>query len=142
MREKVNEIATWDRPRCAAEWSSVVGHPPQRVLSLGLLRRALAFELQCKELNGHSAAVKRQLRSALPKTPDARVAEQGSPASAPPLTLGTQLVREWNGRIYRVLVTDDGFALDGTSFRSLSAVAKRITGAEWSGPRFFGLRKR
>lgn len=57
------------------------------------------------------------------------------------LTPGTQLVREWNGRVYRVDVTADGFEKDGQAYTSLSAVAKRITGAEWSGPRFFGLKK-
>ncbi|WP_141138252.1 DUF2924 domain-containing protein, partial [Boseongicola aestuarii] len=46
------------------------------------------------------------------------------------------------GRVYRVNVTSDGFEMDGQTFSSLSAVAKRITGAEWSGPRFFGLKKR
>ena len=65
----------------------------------------------------------------------------GSIKPAPALSPGNQLVREWNGRIYRVLVLDDGFELDGRRYRSLSAVARHITGAAWSGPRFFGLKK-
>lgn len=52
---------------------------------------------------------------------------------------GTRLVREWNGRMHVVEVTDDGFVWNGKSYRSLSAIAKRITGAHWSGPRFFNL---
>jgi hypothetical protein len=52
---------------------------------------------------------------------------------------GTRLVREWNGRSHFVDVSEDGFVFDGKTYRSLSAIAKRITGAHWSGPRFFGL---
>jgi hypothetical protein len=60
-------------------------------------------------------------------------------ASAGALQPGTCLMREWNGRTYRVEVVEDGFVMDGRAYRSLSAIAKRITGAQWSGPRFFGL---
>ena len=62
-----------------------------------------------------------------------------APASAPLLRPGVQLMREWNGRTYRVEVTEDGFAMDGRTYASLTAIARRITGAHWSGPRFFGL---
>jgi hypothetical protein len=48
-------------------------------------------------------------------------------------------MREWNGRTYQVEVIRDGFVMDGRTYKSLSAIAKRITGAHWSGPRFFGL---
>lgn len=63
------------------------------------------------------------------------------PIQIPLLSTGTQLVREWNGRPYRVEVTEAGFELDGKCYSSLSAIAKNITGAHWSGPRFFGLNK-
>jgi hypothetical protein len=53
---------------------------------------------------------------------------------------GTALVREWNGRSQRVIVLDEGFAWNGTTYRSLTVVAFAITGTRWSGPRFFGLR--
>jgi hypothetical protein len=49
-------------------------------------------------------------------------------------------MREWQGRTYEVLVLDDGFAWQGTHYRSLSAIAREITGTAWSGPLFFGLR--
>lgn len=54
---------------------------------------------------------------------------------------GTKLVREWNGKEYTVMVLDDGFEYEGRKFRSLSAIAKEITGTHWSGPSFFGLKK-
>ena len=58
----------------------------------------------------------------------------------PELKPGTRLVREWQGRTYDVLVLDDGFSWQGMSYRSLSALAGKITGTAWSGPLFFGLK--
>ncbi len=69
-------------------------------------------------------------------------ASDGAPdrkAKTPAPSVGTRLMREWNGRMHVVDVTDQGIVFDGRVYGSLSAVAKRITGAHWSGPRFFGL---
>ncbi len=127
---QLDEIFSWDRARCLEAWVVLTGTEPGSRLSTSLLKKALIFEAQCKALGGHSPAVQRLLKAPVTK---------GQPAThrVPP---GTQLVREWNGRVYRVNVTPDGFEMDGQSYSSLSAVAKRITGAGWSGPRFFGLK--
>jgi hypothetical protein len=69
--------------------------------------------------------------------------KQTGAANTPPrpaLKPGTRLLREWQGRTYEVLVLDDGFSWRGTHYRSLSALARRITGTAWSGPLFFGLK--
>ena len=58
------------------------------------------------------------------------------------LKTGTTLVRQWRGHTHTVLVRDDGFEYEGERYRSLTVIAERITGAHWSGPRFFGLSKR
>jgi hypothetical protein len=58
------------------------------------------------------------------------------------LKTGTRLVRHWCGHAHTVLVRDDGFEYEGERHRSLTVIAERITGAHWSGPRFFGLTKR
>jgi hypothetical protein len=63
-------------------------------------------------------------------------------APAPELKTGTTLLRQWRGYTHAVLVRDDGFEYEGQRYRSLSVIAKRITGAHWSGPRFFGLTKK
>ena len=55
---------------------------------------------------------------------------------------GTRLVRDWNGRTLNVLVCDEGFELEGRQYSSLTQIAHDVTGARWSGPRFFGLKKR
>lgn len=119
-------------------WIRSQGQAPPRYLSVPFMRRALAYEAQRKRLGGHSTAVQRALRSALEEK---ACSTAGSPAPKV-LSAGTQLVREWNGRTYRVDVLEDGFCLDGKMYSSLSAIATKITGTNWSGPRFFGLVKR
>lgn len=73
-----------------------------------------------------------------------RLEKTGEVAGPRDLTIksGTRLVRSWQGRTYHVLVLDDGFEHEGRRYESLSQIARAITGAHWSGPRFFGLRKR
>jgi hypothetical protein len=56
------------------------------------------------------------------------------------LSPGTVLTREWNGQHHRVMVLDEGFAWEGRTYKSLSEIAKAMTGTKWNGPRFFGLR--
>ena len=58
------------------------------------------------------------------------------------LKTGTRLVRQWRGHTHTVLVREGGFEYDGQRYRSLTVIAERITGAHWSGPRFFGVNKR
>ena len=84
-------------------------------------------------LGGVSPATRRRLRTLAQ-------AGRGASEQGPPVRAGTRLVRAWRGRTYIVTVTDDGVVYDGVTYRSLSAVAHQITGAHWSGPRFFGLR--
>ena len=114
-------------------WEAAFGAPPPPFLSLRLMRKALIYEEQCRTYGGLQADLRRQLRT---------IANgKGKPSGAPTRTLsiGAHLVREWNGRTYRVEVIDEGFLMDGKTYPSLSAVARRITGTSWSGPRFFGL---
>ncbi len=92
------------------------------------MKRVLIWELQNQRLGGVSAKTKRRLQQIASGKP--------SPTQVKP---GSHLVREWNGRTYQVEVTNGGYLMDGKSWRSLSAIARHITGARWSGPRFFGV---
>ena len=93
------------------------------------MRQVLAHQAQVAAFGGLSAKTRRALASALkePATTRRRVAA------------GARLVREWNGRTHEVEVLAEGFLFRGKRFRSLSAIAREITGARWSGPRFFGV---
>lgn len=124
-----------ERPRVLAEWEVAFGSPPAKFLSVGFMEKAIAYETQCKALGGLPGQTRRALAQiAIGKTVHA--AQAGVPKA------GTHLVREWNGRSYQVEVVEGGFKMDGKEWRSLSAIAKNITGATWSGPRFFGLTSR
>ncbi len=96
------------------------------------MEKAIAHERQCKSLGGMPAQTRRAL-ALIAKGKTVSAAQAGSAKT------GTHLVREWNGRSYQVEVIDGGFRMDGKEWKSPSAIAKHITGATWSGPRFFGL---
>jgi hypothetical protein len=120
------------------EWRRHNGMSPPMRLSRDLLIRGIAYKLQERAHGGLSKATVRKLEKAGAERPGS-----GS-ASMPPIALkpGTRLVREWRGVTHSVLVLDECIEWRGRRFRSLSEVASEITGAHWSGPRFFGLRRR
>jgi hypothetical protein len=119
-------------------WRQLHGAGPPLGLSRDLLIRALANQLQERSYGGVSRALRRRLQSL------AAASEKATIAVAPGLVLkaGTTLVRQWRGHMHTVLVDKDGFEHEGQRYRSLTAIAERITEAHWSGPRFFGLTKR
>ena len=118
------------------EWRRLYrGQPPR--LSRDLLIRTVAYRMQELAYGGLSKATQRKL-DALTK----ELKGKGSIVVTPGLSLrpGTRLVREWRARTHTVVVTQDGFEYAGKTFPSLTKIAQAITGAHWSGPRFFGLR--
>jgi hypothetical protein len=132
LPDQLREISQLDRSACAERWAAAYGMAPPKYLSIRFMQRVLARELQVRALGGYSAQVRRALKAMHPKP------EGGAPSSGPPPP-GSYLMREWNGRTYRVEVTPSGYVFDGQTYAALSTVARRITGAHWSGPRFFGL---
>jgi Protein of unknown function (DUF2924) len=99
----------------------------------------IAYKLQERSYGGLSKAVVRKLEQGS-TAPSSRGDEKPMPVIS--LKLGTRLVREWRGITHMVLVHSDGVEWRGQRYPSLSIVARKITGAHWSGPRFFGLRRR
>ncbi len=118
-----------------AEWRRFYRSAPPR-LSRDLMRRAIAYRIQEKAFGGLSAASKRKLKD---HATQIEITGRVRPLSRPVVRSGARLVREWNGRTYTVTVIEDGFEYGGKTYRSLTKVARVITGAHWSGPRFFGL---
>lgn len=111
--------------------------PPKRI-SHDLLVRAISFRLQEKAYGGHHAGVRRRLRSLAEELRRTGTIEIKGATSVKP---GTRLLREWQGTIHEVTVGDDGFVYRDQRYRSLSQIARTITGTRWSGPAFFGLNK-
>lgn len=125
-------VALLDRDGLIALWSEIMGSPAPRGMSQALLHAFLAFEVQQRSDGGLTKAdLDRLERIGIGK---ARVA-------APKMTAGARFLREWNGVTHVVERVAAGYLWNGKSFASLSAIAKEITGAHWSGPRFFGANK-
>lgn len=116
------------------EWARCHGAPAPSVTP-DLLRLGIAYKLQERKQCGLSRESKRLLRQAV------AIAQQDIAAAPPPrrLSPGTRLVRDWHGTGHTVTVLVDGFEYDGRCWRSLTAIAKAITGTHRNGPRFFGL---
>jgi len=110
---------------------------PPKAFGPDLLRRSIAHRIQEKAYGGLTPPARRlldQFVKAAMEKPNGRLE---LPRRIKP---GSELVRTWNRRTYRVLVLESGFAYDGRIFASLSEIASLITGTKWNGPRFFGLR--
>ena len=136
-REALSRLPELDLGELRQQWRTLYKAEASPHLSRELLLRAVAYRMQEVALGGLRPARQRQLR---------QMAQQFKQTGAantprhPELKPGTRLIREWRGRTYEVLVLDDGFSWQGTSYRSLSAIARKITGTAWSGPLFFGLK--
>ena len=131
LGRKLAALETMSSGDLRREWQRLTGEIAPRV-SPSLLRLALAWELQAQALGGLPRAVQQQL--------DQWGAGKTRTTAAGP---GTRLVREWQGKAHVVTIGDDkGIRWEGRAYRSLSQVAKAITGTHWSGPAFFGLKKR
>lgn len=137
----LDNLANLNLEALKALWSKAFGSRAPAGAKRELLIRLLAHGLQGTAQVSVSRAALKLLRSAASPT-------NGNPSQikllvdgAATLRLGSRLVRSWNGAAHEVTVLDRGFAYRGKQYRSLSEIAQLITGAHWSGPRFFGLKK-
>ena len=130
----IDALQVLDLEALKALWKNTFrSQPPPRAKRI-LLVRLLAYGLQERAFGGLSKEAQRQLdRFARPSPRGPR------PAAQAPLSPRTRLMRDWGGRSHEVIVCDSGFSYDGTHYRSLTSIARVITGAHWSGPRFFGV---
>ena len=142
LEDEIAHLRDLDLHGLRARWKSQFRQQPPPHLPRHLLFAVLAYRLQADALGDLNPVTARLLK---------QVASDGGTAEASRLTEafgrrgielkpGTILMREWNAQAYRVMVVDEGFALNGKTYDSLSQVALAITGTHWNGPRFFGLR--
>ena len=136
---KVDYLKSLDRSDLVDMWVKAYGAPPFKGVRNGTLVRGLAYHIQGKQLGGLKPRISRQLHK-IARPGVVTPVNMKRPTAKPKAKLGSQLIREWNGRTHNVHVTDKGFVLSGVTYSSLSAAAKAITGTHQSGPRFFGVR--
>ena len=138
VNRQIAELVDRSTHELRVAWRQLHRTGPPQGLSRDLLIRALAHQLH-EWIHGRASGALRGRLQTL-----AEELDRDGATFDPGLVLktGTTLVREWRGHAHSVLVREDGFEYEGQRYRSLTMIAKRITGAHWSGPRFFGLTKR
>ena len=135
LEATIRELAGLPRPELTERWRQLYRGAPPKGISRRLLTRAVAYGIQVKRTGGLKAAVRHQLR----KVADGGSARAAANLKSEKVAPGMRLIREWNGSSHVVEAVDGGFLWNGERYGSLSAVAHAITGARWSGPRFFAL---
>ena len=123
----LESLQSADREFLVSRWHGLFKCEPPARVNVGLMRGVLAWHAQC-EANGIKPA---------PSLPDPVVAVH----TAPELRPGTRLLREWRGATHEVRVIPEGFEYAGETYKSLSRIARTITGTPWSGPAFFGVKR-
>ncbi len=136
LEREIEALADLTRAELVERWRTLYRADPPKGISRSLLLRAVAYEIQAKRYGGLKPATDRRLRAIANDTVNG---DHASRKASPALQPGARLVRVWNGVSHVVEVIEGGFVWKGDRHRSLSSIARAITGARWSGPRFFGL---
>jgi hypothetical protein len=133
---EVEALQAMDKRALLKIWSEVFQATPHHTLRKELIVPILAYRLQEAVHGGLSNTARRKLIS-LRKT-SCKTQASSAPSGSSELSHSTKLVRTWGGESHEVVVTESGFLYRGEIFKTLSPIAKRITGTQWSGPAFFG----
>jgi hypothetical protein len=136
LAAEIEELPALDTATLRERWTELFGLAPAPRISRDLLIRGVAYRLQEEADHGLSKQALRHLARAareLSETGSMRV------SAGVGIKPGTKLIRECKGRVHEVTVLDDTYIWSGKQYRSLSQIARAITGTRWSGPRFFGL---
>ncbi|MEQ1801917.1 MAG: DUF2924 domain-containing protein [Gammaproteobacteria bacterium] len=135
VHAEIDALQALSAPELRTHWATVFGRPAPRRVSRVVLIRAIAWELQAQVYGGLKPSVRRRLQTLAGPTTLRQVGQRRVQA----LTPGTRLLREWKGQTHTVEILPDGYAWQGARYRSLSVIARTITGTSYSGPKFFGL---
>ena len=144
VEDEIVHLRGLDLKGLRARWQSVLQRPAPDHLPRHLLFAIIAYRIQADRFGDLDHETRQLLdRTGAKETGAAMSARLASfDQKRTELSLGTVLVREWDRRSQRVMVVSDGFAWNGQTYDSLSKVAFAITGTNWNGPRFFGLRNK
>ena len=134
ISEQLESLRQQNRAALRDLWHQLFGRLPSEDLRKDIMVRVLAYKIQEKAGGRVRASTRRQLRQLLDKH------IQNSSGTPLKIKLGTRLIREWQGQIHNVIVSERGYDYQGQLYGSLSEIARVITGTRWSGPRFFGVK--
>jgi len=135
LARTISELERAPRPVLAERWRSLYRCDPPKAVGQRFLIGAIAYALQMRQAGRSASSIHRRLERHVRTHAAPGMARSSASRQLRP---GTRLIREWNGSTHTVDVAEDGYLWNGTRYRSLSAIARAITGTRWSGPRFFG----
>jgi hypothetical protein len=120
-------------------WRDLFGNLPNPRIRRELLIPIIAYRLQEKVKGGLKPSSAHRLRGVAGEVGEGK---KPAPRQTPAPRPGARMVRQWQGKLHEVVTVESGFMYDGRKYRSLSEIARVITGTRWSGPAFFGLKER
>jgi Protein of unknown function (DUF2924) len=140
LEDEIASLPALSKAELLTRWRERLKQAPPSHLNKPILVPLLAYRLQKQAFGGLKSAYKRRLRElaeSFERNPSG-VARAVSSARIKP---GTRLIRQWDGQTHQVTVAEEGFEYKGERYKSLSEIARMITGTRWSGPLFFGLKQ-
>ena len=132
---EIAKLSALSRPQLLKRWRELYGKPAPRRMRRELMIPFLAYRLQETAYGGLKSELRAQLHSLV--KPSIWDSGRGEANIKP----GTHLVRQWHGEMHEVVATSGGYQYRGVCYKSLSVIARQITGTRWSGPAFFGLNR-
>jgi Protein of unknown function (DUF2924) len=138
LSEQIATLPSLNKAQLLAIWAENFSTDPPSKLRKELMVPVLAYRMQEKEFGGLSNTARRRLREVAASLKTDKPSQE-RPDSAP--QTGTRLLRVWRGETHEVVATGSGYQYRGQTYSSLSKIAREITGTQWSGPLFFGVRK-
>lgn len=137
VSELLKTLPGLEKTALRQKWQELFNKPAPQHLRKEFMVRILAYRIQENAFGGLSTMTRRRLKQIAISLENGNDNLKGGQR---PIKPGTRLIREWQGKTHTVSVLETGFEFQGSRYRSLSEIARLITGARWSGPLFFGLR--
>ena len=138
LEAEIARLPELDIAELRVRWKKLFGNPAPKSLRRKFLAKAVAFQMRLNAAGGLSPHVRRRLREIADA---ARRGEVDAVLGTPGIKRSTQMMRQWKEKTYTVTTLDHGFEFEGKVFSSLSAIAKAITGTNWNGYAFFGIKR-
>ena len=139
LEREITLLPSMNLAQLQAKWWQKLKESPPRDVRKQLLVPLLAYKLQEQVYGGLKPDIQRQLEklaAVYRRDPNGKTPQIAPTRNIKP---GTRLLRQWNGKTHQVIVSENGFEYEGRRYKSLSVIARFITGTRWSGPAFFGL---
>jgi hypothetical protein len=136
ISQEIESLRDQDVATLRRNWTAHFGTDPPIWISRTLLIQTLAYRMQEKAFGELKKSIRRELIRLATEFQSTGLISSAVTAGIKP---GTKLIREWRGKVHEIEVLTNGFSWSGRRYRTLSEIARAITGTRWSGPRFFGL---